>query len=121
MGRIMGDMKNVSSARTHRPERRARATEASVASTVAATIATSATSRLLSAARWIWLELTGSNRSRYHWSDSPDGGNLIERPSVNDVSSTIHDGPDQHEQAEPGQQADDDGVGEVAGPASEHR
>ena len=86
-------MKNVSSARTHRPERRARATEASVASTVAATIATTATSRLLSAARWIWLELTGSNRSRYHWSDSPDGGNLIERPSVNDVNSTITTGP----------------------------
>src|SRR2546427_1987138 len=80
MGRIMGDMKNVSSARTHRPERRARATEASVASTVAATIATTATSRLLSAARWIWLELTGSDRRPYHWRHSPDGGELIEAP-----------------------------------------
>src|SRR2546427_6193954 len=76
MGRIMGDMKNVSSARTHRPERRARATEASVASTVAATIATSATSRLLSAARWVWPELTRSERSRDHRSDRPDGGDL---------------------------------------------
>src|SRR5262247_1244844 len=93
MGRIIGDMKNVSSVRTHLPERRASATEARVARTVAAVIATSATSRLLSAARWIWLDRTGSNRSWYHWSDRPDGGNLIERPSVNDVSSTITTGP----------------------------
>src|SRR5260370_777244 len=38
-------------------------------------------------------ERTGSNRSRYHCSDRPDGGNLIDRPSVNDVSSTITTGP----------------------------
>src|SRR5947208_15768505 len=77
MGRIMGDMKNVSSARTHRPERRARATEASVASTVAATIATSATSRLLISAQWIWLELTGSNGSWTRWCEIPDRGTLV--------------------------------------------
>ena len=86
-------MKNVSSARTHRPVRRARATDASVASSVAASIVTAATSRLLRAARWIGAELTGSNRSRYHCSDRPDGGNLIDRPSVSDVSSTITTGP----------------------------
>src|SRR2546427_12669056 len=59
MGRIMGDMKNVSIARTHRPERRARATEASVASTVAGTIRTSAASKLWSAGRGVVAGITG--------------------------------------------------------------
>src|SRR5207244_6786786 len=85
MGRISGDMKNVSSARTHVPDRRARATEASVARTVAPTIATTATSRLLRAARWIWLERTEANRSRYHGSDDPGGGNQSGGPRVNGV------------------------------------
>jgi len=105
-------MKNVSSARTQVPDRRARATEARVARTVAPTIATTATSRLVEAARWIWLECTESNRSWYHWSDRPVGGNLIERPWVKDVRSTITTGPTRmRTRARPA--ADDDGVGEV--------
>src|SRR5437870_13076612 len=69
MGRIMGDMKNVSSARTHRPERRARATEATVAWPGAATIATRATSRLLGEARGSWIEFTGSKMRRDQWKE----------------------------------------------------
>src|SRR2546425_13034690 len=52
MGRIIGDMKNVSSARTHRPERRGNGAGGGVARTRAAAPAAHAAPPVVRAARW---------------------------------------------------------------------
>src|SRR2546426_6093097 len=71
MGRISGDMKNVSSARTHGPDRRAGATEASVGRAVAPPIATTPAPGVLRAARGVWVERPEADRGWYHRGDKP--------------------------------------------------
>src|SRR5256886_14535859 len=80
MGRISGDMKNVSSARTHVPDRRARGTQAGAARAAAPTIPPPPASGLVGGARGGWGEGTGADKSRGHRGGKPGGGDASERP-----------------------------------------
>ena len=91
-GSTSGDMKKPSPRRARRWRLRARPMAASAPSRTPNPVDQAATSSELKKARWICRDLAGSNSSAYHCSEKPVGGNFSERPSVNEVVSTITTG-----------------------------
>ena len=85
-------MKKLSATRAILRRSRARPSDASVASTTPNRVEKHATSSEFHAALWIWRDWLASNSCSYQPSEKPVGGNLSERPSVNDVISTTTTG-----------------------------
>ena len=85
-------MKKLSATRAIFRRSRARPSDARVASTTPNRVEKHATSSEFHAALWICRDWLASNSCSYQPREKPVGGNLSERPSVNDVISTTTTG-----------------------------